>query len=58
MLIKEAIKYLQEYKDQDQEIIIAWWDKDMFDEEDFETALENEHSVDWSGIDEQLTTRE
>ena len=55
MLIKDAIKQLQEYNEND-EIIISWWDKDMFlDLEEFEIALENEDTVDWSNVHEQLT---
>ena len=55
MLIKDAIKQLKEYNE-NEEIIIAWWDKDMFlDLEEFEIALENEDTVNWSNIHEQLT---
>ena len=55
MLIKDAIKQLKEYNE-NEEIIIAWWDKDMFlDLEEFEIALENEDTVDWSNVHEQLT---
>ena len=55
MLIKDAIKQLQEYNE-NEEIIISWWDKDMFlDLEEFEIALENEDTVDWSNVHEQLT---
>jgi len=54
MRIKDAIKSLQSYKDQDQEIIIAWWDKEFFTKEEFETVLENEDSVDWGNVHDQL----
>jgi hypothetical protein len=29
--VKEAIKMLKEYSDQDEEICIAWWSKELFE---------------------------
>lgn len=29
--VKEAIKMLNDYLDQDEEICIAWWDKELFE---------------------------
>ena len=57
MKISEAIRLLQTYK-ADEDIIIAWWDKDAFeDKEEFSIALENEDSIEWSDIHDQLTNR-
>ena len=40
MTIKEAIELLNTYENKDEEIIIAWWDRDEFlDKEEFENAL-------------------
>ena len=60
MKVKDAIKQLQDmYKDQEEEIVIAWWDREMFaDDEDFTIAMDNEDNVDWSGIYDQLLLRD
>ena len=60
MKVKDAIKQLQDmYKDQEEEIVIAWWDRDMFiDAEEFTNAIENEENVDWSYIYDQLLLRD
>jgi len=59
MKVKDAIKQLQDmYKDQEEEIVIAWWDREMLgSDEDFTTALENEDDIDWSDIYDQLLIR-
>ena len=55
MTIKEAIELLNTYENKDEEIIIAWWDRDEFlDKEEFENALENQDNVEWSGVHDQL----
>ena len=60
MKVKDAIRQLQEmYKDQEEEIVIAWWGRDMFiDDEEFTNAIENEGNVDWSYIYDQLLLRD
>ena len=59
MKVKDAIAQLKEmYKDQEEEIVVAWWDKERFgSDEDFTTALENEDNVDWADIYDQLLIR-
>ena len=48
MKIKEAIRLLKQYNEEE-EIIIAWWDKEEFDNaKEFETALDNEDCVDYT----------
>jgi hypothetical protein len=61
MKISEAIKYLQEYQDQDQEIVIAWWDhlafmelQDMSPAEASEVLGEVDRTMDWSYAHEAL----
>tara|TARA_R110002074_G_scaffold23281_5_gene70694 strand:- start:59 stop:244 length:186 start_codon:yes stop_codon:yes gene_type:complete len=60
MKVKDAIKQLQNmYKDQEEEIVIAWWDREMFaDDEDFTTAMDNEDNVDWADVYDQLLLRD
>ena len=69
MKVKDAIAQLKEmYKDQEEEIVVAWWDKEMFgSDEDFTTALENEDAVldsdptgnvDWADIYDQLLLKD
>jgi hypothetical protein len=60
MKVKDAIKQLQDmYKDQEEEIVIAWWDREMFaDDEDFTTAMDNEDNVDWADVYDQLLLRD
>ena len=54
MKIKEAIRLLKQY-DEEEEIIIAWWDKEEFDNaKEFETALDNQDCVDWGNVYDQL----
>ena len=51
MKVSEAIKYLQRYDD-DEELIIAWWDKAYFehlsDEQWDEYCDDVEQKMDWS----------
>tara|TARA_R110000744_G_scaffold239393_1_gene356825 strand:+ start:499 stop:684 length:186 start_codon:yes stop_codon:yes gene_type:complete len=56
MRVADAIKYLlNDYKPED-EIVIAWWGQDMFEnKEEFQRALDNEMSVDWANVHDQLT---
>ena len=50
MRVSDIIETLtKQYKPSD-EIIIAWWDK-----EEFQRALDNEMSVDWANVHDQLT---
>jgi hypothetical protein len=60
MKVKAAIKHLQDmYKDQEEEIVIAWWDREMLgSDEDFATAMDNEDNVDWSDICDQLLLKD
>ena len=56
MKVKEAIKYLESY-DEDEEIIIAWWDKDSFsipDEDWDRLAYYVCEKTDWSVAHEAL----
>ena len=32
--VKEAIKMLKDYSDQDEEICIAWWSKELFEHDE------------------------
>jgi hypothetical protein len=32
--VKEAIKMLKDYSDQDEEICIAWWSKELFEDDE------------------------
>ena len=53
MTVKEAKKYLDRYDDDD-EIIVAWWDKDMAPYDIEEIPWEEQVSIldnkmDWSG---------
>ena len=32
--VKEAIKMLKDYTDQDEEICIAWWSKELFEDDE------------------------
>ena len=43
--VKEAIKMLKDYTDQDEEICIAWWSKELFEN--------RTHSDEDSGIKEE-----
>ena len=43
--VKEAIKMLTDYNDQDEEICIAWWSKELFENQT--------HSDEDSGIKEE-----
>lgn len=33
MKIKDLIKIMQKHANQDEEIVVAWWDKNFFDED-------------------------
>jgi len=55
MKVADAIKYLREEYNADQQIVIAWWGPECFEGNEMETALDNEYSVDWSVVHEQLT---
>jgi hypothetical protein len=58
MTVKEAKKYLDRYDDND-EITIAWWDKDMAPYDTEEIPWEEQVSIldnkmDWSGTHEDM----
>ena len=58
MRVKEAKKYLDHYDDDD-EIMIAWWDKDMATHDTEEIPWEEQVSIidnkmDWSGTHEDM----
>ena len=56
MKVKEAIKYLESY-DEDEEIIIAWWDKESFSvpDEDWDRLAHYVcQKTDWSQAHEVL----
>jgi predicted DNA binding CopG/RHH family protein len=56
MKIKDIIKMLKEYKNQDEELAITWWDiTDFEDNKQFQIALENIDNVDWSSVHDELT---
>ena len=56
MKIKDIIKMLKEYKNQDEELAFTYWSiTDFVDDKEFELALDNIDNVDWSRIHEQLT---
>jgi len=51
MIVKDAIKYLKKgYKPND-EIVMAWWDKEMFDgidDDNWSEACDIAEDIDWS----------
>jgi hypothetical protein len=60
MTVKEAKKYLDHYDDDD-EIIVTWWDKDMAPCDIKNIPWENqvdiiENKMDWSGTSEDMGT--
>ena len=56
MKIKEIIKQLQQYKNQDEELAFTYWSiTDFVDEEQFQLALDNIDNIDWSDVHEHLT---
>jgi hypothetical protein len=56
MKIKEIIKQLQQYKNQDEELAFTYWSiTDFVDEEQFKLALDNIDNIDWSDVHEHLT---
>ena len=57
MKVKDAIKELKEL-DQNEEIIIAWWERDAFNvsQKDWEEIVPNADSdLDWSATHEDLS---
>ena len=59
MLVKDAIRYLQRDYKPDDEIIVAWWDKeegfeDMTDEEWDDAVAVADHHMDWSSTHDDL----
>lgn len=61
MKISEAISYLSQYEDKEQEIVISWWDhlafselQDMSPEDASEVLAEIDSSFDWSYTHEGL----
>ena len=58
MQIKDAIKYLKEYPNPDEEIIVAWWDKTAFNpmpDDVWDSAVETiDHRMDWSSTHEDI----
>ena len=56
MKASEAIKYLQQYDD-DEELIVAWWDRESFsmsDEDWDKLAYHVCQKMDWSAAHEDL----
>ncbi len=62
MKVKDIIATLSKFNDQEEELIITWWEKDMI-EDWLDTKISNEHwlnaeddlmSSDWSDADEQI----
>jgi hypothetical protein len=67
MKVKDAIKRLQSYKNQDEDLIIAWWFLENFTDEQnpaqhHEQIVEQwesicdltEHKMDWSGVHDDI----
>jgi hypothetical protein len=54
--IAQAVKDLQDYKHQDEEIVIAWWSKDpeQDTDEQWDALISREHKINWEYINEQL----
>ena len=40
--VKEAIKMLTDYNDQDEEICIAWWSKELFEDSPEDNRIKEE----------------
>jgi hypothetical protein len=58
MQIKEAIRLLRKY-DEEEEIIVAWWDRSAFDamtDTEWEEATISADNMDWSSTHEDLMT--
>lgn len=58
MQIKEAVKYLKKDYKPDDEIIMAWWDRTMFEDmtdEEWSDAVAVGDDMDWSRTHEDLT---
>lgn len=56
MKVKDAIRYLQAYDD-DEELIMTWWDKESFsvsDEDWDKLAYHVCQKMDWSGAHEDI----
>jgi len=59
MKIKNLIAIMQKMPNQDEEIIVTWWEKEMFDglndqyvtNEQWENAEDEVMNMDWSDID-------
>jgi|TARA_R110000787_G_C13070148_1_gene408899 hypothetical protein len=57
MLVKDAIKMLQQCKEPDDEIIFAYWDKDAFgnvDDELWSAVCSSEHKIDWGDAHDKI----
>lgn len=54
MTIADAIAELQSYPDHNKEIIIAWWDDEGFSDEQYQSVIDNEDSIDWSSVQDQV----
>ena len=56
MKIKDIISMFQKYQDQEEELAITWWSiTDFEDDKEFQIALDNIDSIDWSDVHEHLT---
>lgn len=60
MKVSQIIKVLQEFYSPDDVVVIAWWNKELFQEaydlpdEDWEAAAESMENMDWSRTHEDL----
>ena len=59
MLVKEAIRLLQEYCDPEETIVVGWWTKQDFSEnmpdQEWEIRTRNiDHNIDWSRAHENI----
>ena len=63
MKIKNLIAIMQKMPNQDEEIIVTWWEKEMFDglndqyvtDEQWGNAEDEVMNMDWSDIDGKIT---
>ena len=63
MKIKNLIAIMQKMPNQDEEIIVTWWEKEMFDglndqyvtDEQWGNAEDEVMNMDWSDIDGMIT---
>ena len=61
MKVKEIIEHLKNNYDEDDSVVIAWWDRDSFDPDlvndpslDWESACSFMDDIDWSGIHDEI----